>query len=723
LSEDAILAFIARSPGFVGKREIGRAFNIKGNDKIHLKMLLKQMEQQGKLSRARKTVKATATIPSVGLIEIIKLDDDGDVIGKLAEWDEEVHGPAPQMRVEAKGHAAPGVGDRVLARIDVDKAGEHIARVMRGVSDQAQRVVGIFRKSTGHGGRILPSSKKDRDDYMVPKGDDLGADDGDLVSAEVVRHRGRGLAQARVRQRLGRADDPKNTSLIAIHAHGLPDAFPKAVEDEAAEAKPLPMGDRKDLRHLPIITIDPADARDHDDAVWATADEAADNPGGHIVIVAIADVAAYVTPGSQLDREALKRGNSVYFPDRVVPMLPEKLSTDLCSLIEGVDRPVLAVTMRFDAEGKKLSQLFDRAMIRVAAGLAYEDAQAAIDGKGSPQARALLKNALQPLWSAYASLCKARDKRGPLDLDLPERKVLLDDKGNFKGVVSPPRLDAHRLIEEFMIQANVAAAEVLQKRKTPLLLRVHEQPSAEKLRALASFLQTVNIPFTLGQLIRSRTFNRILSQAKGSAQERLIHEIVLRTQSQARYSPRNDGHFGLSLANYAHFTSPIRRYADLIVHRALISAHKLGADGLSSQNIANLEDIAEQISGAERRAMIAERETLDRLVAAFLRNQVGAEFDGRISGATSAGLFVVLSEAGADGFVPASTLGAERYIHDPVAHAMVGSRTGETYQLGDPIRVRLVEVAPIKGGLRFEPVSDGKTGKPAKHKPAFRRRR
>jgi ribonuclease R len=385
--------------------------------------------------------------------------------------------------------------------------------------------------------------------------------------------------------------------------------------------------------------------------------------------------------------------------------------------------------MKFDAEGRKLWQQFDRALIHIVAGLAYEDAQAAIDGGGSKTARAVLASTLQPLWNAYASLCKARDKRGPLDLDLPERKVLLDEHGNFKGVISPERLDAHRLIEEFMIQANVAAAEVLQKKRTPLLFRVHEQPSSEKLRSLASFLQTVNISFSLGQVIRAKIFNRILSQAKETPQARLIHEIVLRTQAQARYAPKNDGHFGLSLADYAHFTSPIRRYADLIVHRALITAHRWGEDGLSSADIANLEETADSISGAERRAMIAERETLDRLVAAFLRDQVGAEFDGRVSGATSAGLFVVLTETGADGFLPASSLGAERYNHDPVSHAMVGSRTGETYQLGDPIRVRLVEVAPGKGGLRFEPVSEGKKGRPVRMsrqtmgRPQKRRRR
>jgi len=714
-SEAELLDFIASSPGVIGKREIARAFGLKGQNKIGLKTLLKELEEKGTLSRKGRKVASTAGLPPVTVLEVDGIDEDGHAFGIPVEWDQEANGEAPRIRIrhEHGGQAAPGPGDRVLVRIEALPGGETYAyegRVMRPLSRDALRVVGIFRRSPGGQGRIIPSGKKDRYDYHVPHGDDGGAEDGELVAAEVTRPAARGLPQARIRNRLGDAADPRNTSLIAIFTHGIPDRFPDSVEEETRKLRPFSHEGREDLRHLPLLTIDPRDARDHDDAVWAVADDDARNPGGYEVIVAIADVAAYVRPGTALDREARKRGNSVYFPDRVVPMLPERISNDLCSLREGEDRPALACHMIFDARGKKLSHRFTRAIMRSAAKLAYEDAQAAIDGKGSPKARDLLEPALKPLWDAYAALSRGREKRNPLELDLPEKRVVLDDKGNVTGVIVPPRLDAHRLIEEFMIQANVAAAEQLIKARTPLLFRVHEEPSQEKLRALADFLKTVQISFALGEVVRSSHFNRVLEAAAGTPHERLVHEVVLRSQAQAVYSPDNAGHFGLSLANYAHFTSPIRRYADLIVHRALITALKLGSDGLSPQDISDLKETAELISAAERRAMIAERETVDRLIAAHLSTKLGTTFRARISGVVGAGLFVTLDDTGADGFVPVSTLGRSFYVLDDIRHALVSSETGETYQLGDTVDVKLAEVAPVRGGLRFEMESDGKKG-------------
>ncbi len=580
--------------------------------------------------------------------------------------------------------------------------------------DDTTRIVGIFRKSSGAGGRIVPSAKKDRGDYHVSRGAEAGARDGELVSAELVRQRGRSLPEARVLERLGDADDPRNISLIAIHTHGIPHIFNAAVLEETAQLKPFARGGREDLRHIPLITIDPADARDHDDAIWAEADAAPENPGGHILLIAIADVAAYVRPGTALDKEAQRRGNSVYFPDRVVPMLPERISNDLCSLKDGEDRPALACFVTIDAKGKKLSHRFVRATIRVAAGLAYEEAQAAINGKATACAQDVLKSTLQPLWQAYAALKHAIAARQPLDLDLPERKILLDDKGNIKDVIVPDRLDAHRLVEAFMIEANVAAAEQLVKKRTPLLFRVHEEPSSEKIKSLAQFLRTVNIPLALGQVIRSRHFNRILAQAKDTPHERVVHEVVLRSQAQANYRTQNEGHFGLSLANYAHFTSPIRRYADVIVHRALISALKLGDDGLSAKDIAQMDDVGEEISAAERRAMVAERETVDRLVARHLADHLGASFEGRISGVVGAGLFVTLKDTGADGFVPVSRLGLGHFALDATSHSLISAGTGEKFQLGDSVTVQLMEATPVKGGLRFDIMSGGKGADPAR---------
>lgn len=710
--EASLLQFIAGSPGAVGKREIARAFGLTGAAKIGLKAMLKDMEGRGLLGRRGNNLQSSATLPPVAMVEVVAIDEDGEAQAQPVEWDEATMGPAPLIQLAAAAASAPGVGDRVLARLQAALPGSAYAysgKVMRSLTTDAPRIVGIFRSSSS-GGRIVPSGKKDRDDYLVPRGDEGGAQDGELVQADVSRHRGRGLPQARVRKRLGSAADPRNTSLIAIHAHGIPDAFPQTVLDEVQRLKPFTHEGREDLRDIPLITIDPADARDHDDAIFAEPDTDPQNPGGFRLLIAIADVAAYVRPGTALDREARKRGNSVYFPDRVVPMLPERISNDLCSLREGQDRPALACAIVIDAHGHKLSHSFSRCVIRVAAGLAYEDAQAAINGGGSSMARNMLAGVLQPLWAAYGALVKARGKRNPLDLDLPERKIILDEAGNIARVVVPDRLDAHRLVEEFMIQANVAAAEELNRKRTPLLFRVHEEPSAEKLRALAEFLRTVNIPFALGQVVRAQHFNRILAQAQNTPHQRVVHEVVLRSQAQANYRPSNAGHFGLSLANYAHFTSPIRRYADLVVHRALIKALKLGQDGLTAEDIANLEETGSLISAAERRAMLAERETLDRLIAIHLKDKLGATFAGRISGVVSAGLFVVLDETGADGFVPASSLGAEYFAFDAPRHALVGTASGETHQLGDAVTVKLVEVAPIRGGMRFELISQGKAG-------------
>ncbi len=712
-------AFIANSPGHVGKRDIGRAFGIKGSAKLALKAMLKTLGPE------RKTKSAANGLPPILEIEVIEIDKDGDAIGIPLMWNEGRSGPPPRMLVIADTKSAPGLGDRLLAKLEVYLGTgpfTHQARILRSLAKDATRVVGIFRKAADGSGRIVPSGKKDRDDFMVSKGDEAQAKDGELVLAEVTRQKGRGLPQARVRERLGASDDPRNISLIAIHTHGIPDQFPDAVLNDVQHLSPFTLQGREDLRHIPLITIDPADARDHDDAIWASADTDADNPGGYKIIVAIADVAAYVRPATPLDREARKRGNSTYFPDRVVPMLPERISNDLCSLKEGEERPALVCFMTIDAEGQKKSHHFSRAVIRVAAGLAYEEAQAAIDGK---QPHELLNSVLRPLWAAYATLSKARDKRGPLDLDLPERKIVLNAEGYVAKVIVPDRLDAHRLVEEFMIQANVAAAEQLNKKRTPLLFRVHEDPSAEKLRALQEFLRTTNIPFALGQVVKAKHFNQILRAAKDTPQHRVVHEVVLRSQAQANYRPINEGHFGLSLANYAHFTSPIRRYADLIVHRGLISALKFGEDGLSAEDVANLEDTAEQISIAERRSMVAERETIDRMVATHLSNNLGAQFKGRISGVVSAGLFVVLHETGADGFVPASSLGRDFYAFDPSRHALVASSTGETFQLGDDVEVRLMEVTPLRGGLRFEMLSEGKKGEKLKrvHKPMLRKQK
>jgi ribonuclease R len=604
----------------------------------------------------------------------------------------------------------------VLARVRLVEAPEdgaptHDGRVIKVLPRKATRVVGLFRSEGGAGGRIEPVDKKSAGRlWRVRPGDEGEAKDGDLVALDMIRSGRLGTPFAKVREVIGDMRSEKAVSMIALFAHGIPHVFRREAVEEAGRARPARLQGREDWRELPLVTIDPADAKDHDDAVHATPDEDAKNPGGFVVTVAIADVAAYVRPGSALDREAKERGNSVYFPDRVVPMLPERISNGLCSLVPGEDRAALAVRMVFDARGRKLRHAFHRIMMRSAAKLAYPQAQAAVDGMPDDVTGPILDPLLKPLWAAYRALGVPRAERQPLDLDLPERKVLLKADGTVDRVVVPERLDAHRLIEEFMIQANVAAAETLEKAKSPLVYRVHDAPSPEKLNALREFLKTLDIPLAKTGNLRPAEFNRILAAVRGQANETLVNEVVLRSQAQAEYAPENYGHFGLNLQRYAHFTSPIRRYADLLVHRALIRALRLGEDGLTDAEIDGLEETAARISAAERRAMAAERETVDRLIAAFLAAEVGATFTGRIGGVTRAGLFVQLADTGADGFVPISTLGAEYFRHDEVRRALVGERSGQTFQLGDRIEVKLVEAQPVAGALRFEVVSDGKAG-------------
>lgn len=711
-SKDAILQFIRSSPAKIGKREIARAFNLRGDDRILLKEILRELADEGRVTRARRRVRSRRELRSVTVLEMAGQDENGELYAIPIDWNESAEGTPPRVLMRLRAGRVPGIGDHVLTRIEPltgTEGIEYTGTPIKILPRERDRQLGIFRKLKD-GGVIEPVDKKQLREWRIPPGDTEGAEDGELVRFEITKAGpGRVLApRARILERIGHPEGERAISLIAIENYGLPNVFPQAVETEVAGLKPPTLRGREDLRNVPLITIDPADAKDHDDAVWAAPDDDPHNKGGFVVIVAIADVAFYVRPGTALDREALKRGNSVYFPDQVVPMLPETLSNDLCSLKEGVDRPCLAVRMVFDKEGRKRDHRFTRAMMRSAAKLAYPEAQAAIDGNGSDKTKPLLDSVLKPLWAAYAALRAAREKRGPLELDLPERKIILDEQGRVARVVTPDRLDAHRLIEEFMIQANVAAAEALEAAKSPLLYRIHDAPSEEKVKALAEFLATLSINLPKAGLMQPSQFNRILEKTRDSEITELINEVILRSQAQAEYSPRNLGHFGLNLRRYAHFTSPIRRYADLIVHRALIRSLKLGPGGLADEEMSELDSVGAQISQAERRAMAAERDTIDRLIAIHLASRIGATFAGRIAGVTRSGLFVKLNENGADGFIPASTIGRDYYVYAEDKHALIGERTGEAYRLGDWVEVRLVEAHPAAGALRFQLTSEGR---------------
>jgi ribonuclease R len=733
-SREELLHYLASAQGKIGKREIAKAFGIKGGDRIELKTLLAEMTSEGLLVGNRKAMKRHGHVPSMAVLEIIDRDDEGDLVAVPVAWEEDA-GERPRILVlsaegrHREGDTALGVGDRILARVarsGPDSAHEfpYEAEPAKKLPREKRRLLGIFRAHARGGGSIDPIDRRDLKTWPVREGGEGEATDGDLVRFDILSRHSGGVPEARVAETLGNPRDQRQISLIAVHAHGIPDDFPEGVLREVRDLPDLTPGGRVDLTALPLLTIDPRDARDHDDAVAAVPDTDPRNEGGFRVTVAIADVAHYVRSGTRLDREAELRGNSVYFPDRVVPMLPERISNDLCSLREGELRPCLAVTMTFDRNGVKRRHQFQRALMRSAAKLAYEDAQAAFDGKPGDKAAPLMETALKPLWAAYETLKRAREARAPLDLDLPERKIIMDEAGRVARIVIPERLEAHRLIEEMMIQANVAAAETLEQNNAPCVYRVHDRPSKEKLDTLGRFLESLDISLPKGEGLKPVDFNRILARARTLPVADLVNEVVLRAQAQAEYATQNIGHFGLHLHRYAHFTSPIRRYADLLVHRALIRALRMGSDGLRDEDRPRLSDVARSISEAERRAMSAERETSDRLLAAHLADRTGAEFPARIAGVTRSGLFVRLKETGADGFIPISTIGRDFWHHDEELHALVGERTGVGYRLGDMVEVKLVEAIPTAGALRFEMLTEGRpmAGASRSRRPGRQRR-
>ncbi len=590
----------------------------------------------------------------------------------------------------------------MLARLRRLDETSYEARVLRRLDAVPPRLVGIYERAADGTGRIRPAGRKARGEFRVAAADAAGARPGEIVLAQALPGARLGLPPARVVERLGPHGGPRSASLLAIHEHDIPTAFDAEAEALAAAATPVGLADRADLRALPLVTIDGEDARDFDDAVLAEADRDPKNPGGFILWVAIADVAHYVRPGDALDRAAYWRGNSVYFPDRVVPMLPEALSNGLCSLKPGEDRGCLAVRMVINAEGRKLRHRFMRGLVRSAARLTYDQVQAAADGRRDEVTEGLAAPVIAPLYAAFRALLAARQRRGTLDLDLPERRILLDERGNVRRIEPRRRHDSHRLIEEFMIAANVAAAETLERARQPCMYRVHDAPDAAKVEALREFVATLGFNLARGQVLRPRMFTQLLERAKGSPYAEMIHELVLRSQSQAVYSPINIGHFGLALARYCHFTSPIRRYSDLLVHRALVAGCRLGEDGLPPGAAERFESIGEHISMTERRAAAAERDAADRFIAAFLAERVGDILAGRVTGVTRFGLFVRLEDTGADGLVPISSLPSDFYDHDERNHVLVGRRWGATYRLGEQVRVRLVQAEALTGGLILE---------------------
>jgi ribonuclease R len=686
-------AFLRDQPGKVGKTEISRHFGLSSDQRPALRELLRGLKDSGQAAPVgRKGMAAPDRLPEMAPVEMTGTDADGDPIARPLQWDRD-HGPPPVifMQREKAGQPALAPGERVLARLKFIGGNKYEGRTFKRLSRETPaRILGVFEE-----GRIIPTDRRQKADWRVPEDQMGGARPGDIVLAEPLpSHHALGPRPARIIEVLGRMGEARSVSLICIHAHGIPDVFPAEALAEAEAARGLTKRGREDLTAIPLVTIDGEDARDFDDAVWA---EPKDD--GWRCLVAIADVAHYVTPDSALDREAWARGNSVYFPDRVVPMLPEALSNGWCSLRPDEPRGCLFCEFHIDKAGRKSRHRFGRGLMRSAARLTYEQVQAAKDGGSLPEG--VPAGLLGHLYGAFDSLLAERARRGTLELDVPERRVLLDEAGEVQAVVPRARLDSHRLIEEFMVAANVCAAEELERLSQPCMYRVHDRPSDAKLEGLRQFLESLDLKLPARDRLHPRDFGGILAAVRDRPEERLVNEAVLRGQSQAEYSPDNIGHFGLALARYAHFTSPIRRYADLLVHRALIAGLDLGRNGLVPAEVARFPDTAEHITQTERRAAMAERDAVDRYLAAFMATRVEEVFAARISGVTRYGLFVTLEENGASGIVPLASLPDDRWQLDEAGRSMSGRSTGLTFSLGLAVEVRLAEATPRTGAMVF----------------------
>ncbi len=690
-SRDAIRQFIRESGGRVGKREISRQFKLGPEHRAGLRDLLRDLAGSGDIAPAgHKRFAPPGRLPDAMVVRVTGTDSDGDPIARPVDWQGDGPPPLIYMAREARGQPALAPGQRVLARLKPIGGGKYEGRTLKRLNDTPARVLGVFRAPD----RLVPTDRRAKAEWRIPAGETAGAEDGEIVLAEPLPGEGYGLKPAAVVERLGNIGDARSVSLICIHTHEIPTVFsPEALAD-AKRARGTPLGKRTDLRETPLITIDGEDARDFDDAVYAEPDEAS----GFRLIVAIADVAHYVRPGAPLDRDARLRGNSCYFPDRVVPMLPEALSNGWCSLRPDEERGCLFVEMHIDAEGKKTRHRFGRGLMRSAARLTYTEVQ---DAHDAGDTLGLAEGFLPALYAAFRALLAARMRRGTLDLDLPERRVVLDDAGRVAAIAPRPRLDSHRLIEEFMVLANVAAAEELERLHQACMYRVHAPPSEEKLANLRQFLGTLDISLAPGSQVSPRDLDQVLQRVAGTEHAPMVNEVMLRSQSQAAYSPDNIGHFGLALPRYAHFTSPIRRYADLLVHRALIAGLKLGLGALSDDEAATMEDTGQHISGTERRAALAEREAIDRYLAAYMADKIGASFEARISGVTRFGLFVTVHGNGATGLIPLSALPDDFWMHDEATQSLTGRKTRVTFRLTQDVTVRLAEASPVTGGLIF----------------------
>ena len=598
-------------------------------------------------------------------------------------------------------------GDRVLASvIGVDSRGRREGAIREILERAHEKIVGRFVEESGIA-LVVPDDPRINQDVIVPLPDTAGARPGQVVVAEIVQQPGeRQPPVGRVVEILGESGAPGLATEIAIRNFGLPHEWPEGLEEQAEafgkKVTTAMISGRRDLRDLPLLTIDGADARDFDDAVFAQR-----RKNGWRLVVAIADVSHYVTPGSALDQEAEHRATSVYFPARVIPMLPEALSNGLCSLKPDVERLCLVCDMSINDKGHVTRSRFDSAVIRSQARLTYQQVwDWLVSGQQEiRENRSEVSRSLKDLHGLYKALRRARTRRGAIDFESTEVKFLFDERGAVADIVPVKRNDAHLLIEECMITANVEAANFLLRNRIPAPFRVHEPPPAMKLEPLEQFLRSIGIRIPWKVRPSPRDFEQIVQQVKGRADKSLIMAVLLRAQSMATYQVDNDGHFGLALDAYGHFTSPIRRYPDLLVHRAIhhVLEHRSNKDyGYSVQQMAKF---CEQSSHRSRRAEEAERDVHGRLKAYFMEQHIGDEFTGQVTGVTSFGLFVDLEKILVSGLVHITSLPNDYYHFDPVVHRLTGDRSGKVFQLAQKVNVRVVAVSVDERKIDFELVA------------------
>jgi ribonuclease R len=592
-------------------------------------------------------------------------------------------------------------GDRVLARVvGQDSRGRPEGAVVEVLERARRHIVGRYATSD-HVGFVIPHDRRISQDVLIPRGEELKAREGQIVVAEIVdwpTHRNQPVG--RVMEIVGEHLGPGMEIEVALRSHDLPHAWPESALREArafaSTVPPEATQGRVDLRAVPLVTIDGEDARDFDDAVYAERDGK-----GFKLLVAIADVSAYVRTGSALDQEAYARGNSVYFPRRVIPMLPEELSNGLCSLNPDVDRLCMVCEMHVDANGKIGKHRFYEGVMRSQARLTYTKVASMLVDKDAQLRREYerLVPHLENLYLLFKALNVERVKRGAVDFELPETKIIFDDNQKIKQIVPTQRNDAHKLIEECMLAANVCAADVLRKNKIPAPYRIHEVPPADKLIELRAFLGEIGLSLGGGARPRAQDYSKLVRSVEKRPDARLINTVLLRSLSQAMYSPENVGHFALGYEHYAHFTSPIRRYPDLVVHRAIKSTLKREQLGLSMEKA---HELGVHCSMTERRADEATREVVRLLKAQYMQQHVGDEFDGIITGVTQFGIFVELSEVYVDGLVHITALGNDYFLFEPKSHRLIGERTRTIFRLGDKLRVRVMRVDLDEAKIDFE---------------------